>query len=158
VNVSHIPKFEILGCDSQPRRALQPWEPWCAATAGIQTFQKKENMCKFLDANLIQVPPPPRVSGYPWACLSISWHFWLKGLLSEAIKLCLRKRCYRWEFLSWFTSHALGCAMLLAYWDYSIEDHGPHTPFEVMPMAHLHCCPTTPGRSTLLMCGLGPYS
>jgi hypothetical protein len=28
-----------------------------AAAAGVQTFQKKENMCKFLDANLIRVAP-----------------------------------------------------------------------------------------------------
>jgi hypothetical protein len=79
VNVSHIPKFEILGCDSQPRRALQPWEPWCAATAGIQTFQKKENMCKFLDANLIQVPPPPSV-GIP-----VGLPVYIVALLAEGL-------------------------------------------------------------------------
>jgi hypothetical protein len=56
-------------------------------------------------------------------------------------------------------SHALSCATSMVYWDYSAEDQGSHTLFEVVGMmARILGCPTTPGGSTLLMSGLDPHS
>jgi hypothetical protein len=56
-------------------------------------------------------------------------------------------------------SHALSSAAPLACWDYSVEDQGPRTLFEIVGMmAHIPSCPTTLGRLVLLMSGLSPHS
>jgi hypothetical protein len=49
--------------------------------------------------------------------------------------------------------------MSLAYSDYSAEDQGSHTLFEVVGvMACIPGFPATPDGPTLLMSGLGPHS
>jgi hypothetical protein len=54
--------------------------------------------------------------------------------------------------------HALSCAAPLAYLDYSAENQGSHTLFEVMGMiAHIPSCPATLGASAWLMSGPGPH-
>jgi hypothetical protein len=56
-------------------------------------------------------------------------------------------------------SHRFSCATLLAYWDYSSDDQGPHTLFEVVGvMTHIPGCPAMPGGPTLVTSGLGPHS
>jgi hypothetical protein len=42
----------------------------------------------------------------------------------------------------------------LACWCYFVDEQGLHTPLEVV--AHLPCCLTTLGGSTLLTCGFDP--
>jgi hypothetical protein len=45
--------------------------------------------------------------------------------------------------------------MSLACWGYFVNEQGPHTPPE--EVARLPCHLTTPGGSTLLMCGFDPH-
>jgi hypothetical protein len=103
-----------------------------------------------LDANLIRVP------GYMWACLSVSWHFWLKGILLEEIKECMKKDARDGSFLADL------CPMggVVSYRRLvGIEVQRPHTLFEVVGMmARLPCYPATLGRLALLTCGPSPHS
>jgi hypothetical protein len=51
-------------------------------------------------------------------------------------------------------SDVLSYAAPLAYWNYSTQEEGPRTLFEVMGvMARIPGCPTMPGGSVLLMHG-----
>jgi hypothetical protein len=69
---------------------------WCAAAAGIQTFQKKRktgaSFCRWgMDANPFWVALECRDTG--GTCPSVSWCFWLMGVLSKMIKEYMRKGC-----------------------------------------------------------------
>jgi hypothetical protein len=55
-------------------------------------------------------------------------------------------------------SHTMSCAASLAYLDYSAENQGSHTLFEVVGMmALIPGCPATLGESAWLMSGPGPH-
>jgi hypothetical protein len=68
---------------------------WCIVAVGIQTFQKKRktgaSFCRCgMDANPLWVAPECRDTGS--TCSSVSWCFWLMGVLSKMIKEYIRKR------------------------------------------------------------------
>jgi hypothetical protein len=62
-----------------------------ASYSPFSVLKKGKIGANFLDANLIQVAPECQNTGWLASSQPISWHFWLKFILSEAIKDCMKK-------------------------------------------------------------------
>jgi hypothetical protein len=69
-----------------------------------------------------------RVPGYSQACLSLPQYL-VDELTYMWYKRVYEKRVLRWKFLSWVTSHVLGCATLLASCGHSTRDQGWRTSY-----------------------------